>query len=312
MRFTGDHVAEWREQGFTVIPRFFSPAEYEPVLADFEALYGHLATAQTTGAPKQINDGDDIAANRMSQFSHIDNLPYNASVAINLISLHPQLIAFARALLGVPDVHLYQSHTWAKFTGNADYEQDFHCDFGNHTLTVPSDDPGYRTVDFVFYLTDVTRAHGALCYVTKPDVAAALGRPALAAPDPADQQALRAKERAVEVPAGSLMAHGIDTMHRGSNLTIPNGKRFSMTIGYKATGNDQIGFHVWQSAANRPWHLVLNHATPEQLACLGIPRPGNPFWSRRTLKLTQARWPDWDMHAYFEAADLAVSANSGS
>ena len=75
---------------------------------------------------------------------------------MNLLSLHPALIALARDLLGVPDVHLYQSHSWAKFTGEADYDQVHHCDFGNHTLTVPSDEAAMRSVDFIIYITDVT------------------------------------------------------------------------------------------------------------------------------------------------------------
>jgi ectoine hydroxylase-related dioxygenase (phytanoyl-CoA dioxygenase family) len=305
MRFSSEHVAEWREDGFVVIERFFEPDEYEPVLHDFEALYRDAAPG--VGTALEWKPGDEARANRGLQFKNIHVLPYEASSALNLISLHPALIAFARALLGVSDVRLYQSHTWAKYTGEADYDQEFHCDYGNHTLLVPADDPARRTVDFIVYFTDVTREHGALRYVTKPDVVAALGRPALSAAQEHEQAALRERERAVVVPAGSIVAHGIDTMHRGSNLTAPNGRRFSLTVGYKAAGSDQISFHTWQATRNRPWHLVFNHATPEQLACLGVPVPGDPFWTARTLELTQARWPEWNMSAYFAACPGAVA-----
>jgi ectoine hydroxylase-related dioxygenase (phytanoyl-CoA dioxygenase family) len=304
MRFTPDHVAQWREQGFVIINNFFTEEEYKAVLADFDEMYAAVAQPADKAAARKLSPDDDAALNGAMQFKNIDTLPYQGSSAINLISLHPALIDFARALLGTPDVHCYQSHTWAKFTGQADYTQAFHCDFGNHTLTVPSDDPTHRTVDFIFYLTDVSRETGALRYVTKPDVESALGKPALAAPDEEQQKALRAVERVAEMPAGSLLAHGIDTMHRGANMTQKNARRFSMTVGFKAAGNDAIGFHVWQSAANRPWHLVFNHATPEQLLCLGIPKPGDTFWSERTLKLTQSRWPEWDMTEYFAASGI--------
>jgi ectoine hydroxylase-related dioxygenase (phytanoyl-CoA dioxygenase family) len=307
MRFSAEHVEEWQKEGFVVIERFFEQREYEPVLQDFEALYRDAGKGKGSSKPEDVRatsqwkPGDDAGAQRALQFKNIHVLPYEGSSAINLISLHPELIAFARALLGVQDVRLYQSHTWAKYTGEADYDQEFHTDYGNHTLLVPADDPARRSVDFVLYLTDVTREHGALRYVTKSDVLAALGRPALSAPDAKDQAALREKERAAVVPAGSLVAHGIDTMHRGSNLTAPNGRRFSMTAGYKAAGSDHIGFHVWQATRNRPWQLVLGQATAEQLACLGIPRPGDAFWTRRTLELTQSRWPGWDMSEYVAA-----------
>jgi len=299
MRFSAEHIEQWRDEGFVILERFFDPTEYEPVLQDFEALYRDAGKSDDVSAGRP-----EVAAarrDRALQFKNIHVLPYDGSSAINLLSLHPELIALARALLGVSDVRLYQSHTWAKYTGEADYDQEFHCDYGNHTLLVPSEEPARRTVDFVIYLTDVTKEHGAMRYVTKPDVLAALGRPALSAPEEKDQAALRARERAVVVPRGSLVAHGIDTMHRGSNLTAPHGRRFSLTVGYKAAGNEQIGFHVWQATRNRPWHLVFDHATPEQLACLGIPKPGHPFWTQRTLELTRARWPGWDMAAYVAA-----------
>ncbi|MEY2930834.1 MAG: hypothetical protein RL033_1583 [Pseudomonadota bacterium] len=300
MRFSERHIAQWREEGFVTLEHFLEKSEYEPVLQDFEVLYEGAGKADGVGAPlKEIND---VRANRTLQFKNIHVLPYEGSGAINLISLHPALIELARALLGVSDVRLYQSHTWAKFTGEADYDQDFHCDYGNHTLVVPADEPALRTVDFILYLTDVTKAHGALRYVTKPDVLAALGRPALSGLDPQDQAALRGRERAAEVPAGSIVAHGIDTLHRGSNLTAPGGRRFSMTVGYKAAGSDHIGFHTWQASQGRPWNVVFEHASPEQLACLGVPRPGDVFWTPRTLALAQTRWPGWDMTAYRAAA----------
>jgi ectoine hydroxylase-related dioxygenase (phytanoyl-CoA dioxygenase family) len=299
MRFSEEHVEQWREEGFVILERFFDKREYEPVLSDFELLYRDSGKGEGVGTALELR-GDAAQTNRGLQFKNIHVLPYDGSTAINLISLHPELIAFAQALLGVSDVRLYQSHSWAKYTGEADYDQEFHCDYGNHTLLVPADDPARRTVDFIIYLTDVTLEHGALRYVTKPDVLAALGRPAISVTDE-EQAALRQKERAVVVPAGSIVAHGIDTLHRGSNLTAPNGRRFSMTAGYKAAGNDQIGFHVWQATRNRPWHLIFDHATPEQLACLGVPKPGDSFWSKSTLELTQSRWPGWDMTEYFAA-----------
>ena len=74
-----------------------------------------------------------------------------------------------------------------------------------------------------------------------------------------------------------------------------------MTAGYKAAGNDLIGYHVWQQSEGRDWSVIFDHASPEQLACLGVPMPGDAYWTMRTLKLSQARWPGWDMSPYFAA-----------
>ena len=294
-RHNEEQVRQWRSEGFTLIPDFFSMDEILPIVEDFNELYRDRGTGE--GKPLNKKEDGAIGAGHPKQFINIDSMPYNASSSINLISLHPALISLSRALLGVEDVHLYQSHTWAKYTGEADYDQAFHCDFSNHTLTVPSDDIALRTVDFVIYLTDVTDAHGALHYVTKPDSDTILGQGSVVAKEE-QQLSLKAVERSAAAPAGSLLAHSIDTFHRGTNLTAIDAHRFTMTVGYKSSGNDMIGFHVWQSAVDRPWPIVFNNADPEQLKCIGVPLPGDPFWTERTLKLTQSRWPEWDMSGY--------------
>lgn len=293
-RYHPDHLQQWRENGFAVIPNFFSQAEMAPIYQDFDQLYGHLAPEAQAAVELDKKLPGSVGKMHHKQFQNIDALPYDAGIEMNLLSLHPDLMTFAAACLGVEAVALYQSHTWAKFTGEADYDQAHHCDFGNHTLAVPSDDPRYRAVDFIVYISDVTDDLGALHYVTKEDSDRILSPGAVTA-SAAKQASLKAVERSAAGPQGTLVAHSIDTFHRGTNLTRPEGRRFTMTIGYKALDNPLIGFDNWHSRPERPWGQILNHASPAQLAALGIPLPGSPYWTERTLTLTQARWPDWDL-----------------
>lgn len=299
-RYSTADVERWQTDGFAIVPGFLSEDEIAPVVADYEHLYGGRLPA----AAEVMNRKSDGQIGKFDrrQFLNVDTLPYDGSIQMNLLSLHPALIEFAKAALGAGDVHLYQSHTWAKFTGQADFDQPFHCDFGNHTLTVPSDEPYHRTINFIVYLTDVTDELGALHYVTKPDANEILGEGAVFANTAEAQAALKARERSAAAPAGTVVAHGIDTFHRGTNLTLYGGRRYTMTVSYKAAGNDQIGFHVWQVSAERDWAPIIANATPEQLAALGIPRPGDAFWTPRTLALAQARWPNWNMRAWLERA----------
>ena len=289
------HFEQWHRDGAVVFEGLFAAEEIAPIYSDYQALYG--AQGQGDGKELDFKPDGSVGATHRKQFMNIDILPYAGSVAMNMISLDPRLIALAKQLLGVEEVELYQSHTWAKFTGEADYDQAFHCDFGNHTLTVPADDAHSRTVNFVIYISDVTDGVGALHYVSKNDAAEVLGEGMVVA-ETEKQAALKARQQSAAAPAGSVVAYGIDTFHRGTNLTDLEGFRYTMTVSYKALGNSQIGFHVWQFAPDKPWHLILNHGSPQQLQCLGIPLPGDPFWTARTLQLTQARWPDWDMRAY--------------
>lgn len=289
------HVDQWHEQGITLLPNFFSAKDIDPIYQDYERLYGTSGIGD--GKALNVKTDTGIGAFHPKQFANMDTLPYDGSVATNLISLHPRLIALASELLDCDKVHLYQSHTWAKFTGDADYDQPFHCDFGNHTLTVPAEDSSQRTVNFVIYISPVTDDLGAMHYVRKQDAYEILGPGAIEAPLQ-HQPTLEAVQQSAAGPAGSVIAYSIDTFHRGTNMSAANGLRYTMTVSFKRADNANIGFHVWQQVANRPWHLIMNHASPEQLACLGIPLPGSSFWTPRTLAQCQKRWPDWNMQAY--------------
>ena len=109
-RFKAKHVSQWRKDGFCVIDNFFTAEEITPLLVDFERLY----PGQPEGAQDPVymdREAEDFSDARRSQFINIHSLPYDGSVELNLISLHPALIHFAQALLGVEEVHCYQSHT---------------------------------------------------------------------------------------------------------------------------------------------------------------------------------------------------------
>ncbi|MBX9796714.1 phytanoyl-CoA dioxygenase family protein [Sphingomonas sp.] len=302
-----ERIAAWRRDGAVVLDRFFDADTIAAVRADCDALFGGAAKA---GEALNRKPAGGIGAFDTAQFLNQEQLPFAASPAINLIGLHPRLIAFAKAALGVEQVHLYQCDAWAKFTGEADYDQPFHCDFGNHTLTVPSDAREERTINCMIYVTDVTDDLGAIHYVTNPDADAVVDPARAALPGTAEgdtvQQALKERERSGAAPAGSIFAYGIDVYHRGTNLTRPGGHRYTITASYKAAGNDMVGRVAWPFHFMRPWKKLIYNATPEQLACVGIPLPGDPFWTEVTLTRTQARWPGWDMTPYREALSVAA------
>ena len=303
-RFTEKQIEDWRRDGAILIKGFFTPEEIAPVAADFETLYGERRPEGET--PVDLKKDGQIGAFSRDQFKHFDDMPFACSPALNLLGLHPALIELARAALGTDDVRLYQSHSWAKFAGDADYDQDFHCDFKNHTLTVPADDKTLGTINVMIYATDVTDARGAIHYVTNPDSDPITGRDRTMFVDNATQHALKAVEHSGAAPAGSIFAYGIDVFHRGTNITEPSARRFTLTASYKAAGNDAIGWSAWPHSFLKPWHLIFDNASPEQLACVGVPRPGDPFWTARTIARTKERWPDWNAAPYTSAlADRA-------
>ena len=310
IRFTDDHVDTWRKEGAVVVPEFFNDKEIEFVIQDFETIFpGRKAEAKGLNhkkkgefgnkLPLQLS-GEPMGKTTMDQFKNFENIPFDCSSSLNLIAVHPSLIEFARSALKTDDVRIYQAQAWAKFTGEADFDQAFHCDFGNHTLTVPSQDECLNSITFIIYFTDVEEAHGPTHYVNRTDSNGFEGikRFLKNREDVEHQKELRKFEKSAAGPAGTLLAYGIDVFHRGTNLTQPNGYRYAMTSCFKKAGNDSIGYTSWPWHFTKPWQNIFEHATPDQLNCFGVPLPGDPFWTEETISLTKLRYPKWNISEY--------------
>jgi hypothetical protein len=213
-----------------------------------------------------------------------------------------RLIAFAKAVLKTDKVHLYQCQAWAKFTGDSDYDQPFHADFSNHTLTAPSEDPTKNCVTVFSYFTDVTDAHGATHYVNRTDSMKVAGPEATLKFDPESQKKLQAGlmqySRSSASKAGTAFAYTTDIYHRATNLTAPGGHRYAVMACFKKAGDESIAFTAWAFHHTRPWSKIFDHATPEQLACFGVQLPGDPFWTETTIARTEARYPGWNSAPY--------------
>ena len=102
---------------------------------------------------------------------------------------------------------------------------------------------------------------------------------------------------------GTAIPYSIDVYHRGTNLTAPNGHRYAVMACFKKAGDESIGYHAWQFHHLKPWARIFEHASPEQLACFGVQRPGDPFWTKTTLARAQLRYPGWDLTPYRAAAE---------
>ena len=308
-RFTATDVEAWRQDGVVLLRDLFTPEECAAVRADFDVVFGRTGADQALDKKAE----GDIGRFHLAQFKTFEAVPFDCSPALNLIGVHPVLVAFAKAALGAGDVHLYQCQAWAKFTGDADYDQPFHCDFGNHTLTAPSEDARRNSITIFCYFTDVTDAHGATHYVTRPDSDKVAGPEVTLDRDPDVQSRLQAElmrhSQSSASAAGTAIAYTTDIYHRGTNLTAPGGHRYAVMACFKRAGDDSIGYTAWPAQTHKPWARIFDHATPEQLACFGVQLPGDPFWTETTIARTQARYPGWDAGPY-RAAVVAHDART--
>ena len=241
----------------------------------------------------------------LDQFGGIQPVPIDCSPALNLIGVHPALIEFAKRAIGCDDVYIYQCRAWAKFTGDADYDQPFHCDFGNHTLTVAlEEDSRDNPITILCYFSDVTEALArptsspARTATRSPDPEATLGTRWYAAL----QDALKPYEQSSGRPRRQrlpLRRRRLSPRHQHDRAH--GGHRYALMACFRAAGNDAVSYHAWPFHFRQPWNNIFDHATPEQLACFGVQRPGDPFWTETTLARAQTRYPNWDMTPYREA-----------
>lgn len=307
-RHTAEHIETWRREGGVKIEGFFTPEEVAAVAADFEIIFpreviGDEARVDVSGPVKKFNG---------EQFAALQSLPLPCSPALNLIGVHPALIALAKDALGVDQVHNYQYQAWAKFTGEADYDQPFHCDFVNHTLTAPSDEVAENSITILCYFNDLTDAHGPMHYVKRTDSAKIVGPEGTLEKSQDFQDDIQIRlaqfEQTSAGPAGTIFPYAIDTYHRGTNLTAPGGYRYAVMSCFRAARNDGIGYTAWPFDFWRPWSILFENATPEQLACFGVRLPGDPFWTETTLARTQKRYPGWNSAPYRAALETRSAA----
>ncbi len=296
-RFTQAHLDDWRRDGVALLPEFFTKEEVTAVAEDFRKIFPHPKDMEVVNNKSE----GEIGAFDKAQFNNFDNIPLDCSPALNLAGVHPELVKLARAALKTSEVQLYQCQVWSKFTGESDFDQPFHCDYGNHTLTVPSENECLNAITFFIYFSDVSEAHGPTHYVTRRESLNAGIPPATFGEDLTKQGELALLARSSAAPAGSIMAYSIDVFHRGTNLTAPGGHRYAMTACFKRSNNEGIGYMAWAFQHERPWHIIFDHASPDQLNCFGVPRPGDAFWTEHTLETAQKRYPGWDMSAYRES-----------
>jgi phytanoyl-CoA dioxygenase PhyH len=267
---------------------------------------------------EEFHDDVDPARNAAyrDEFGGITDFPF-ASTELSLLAVHESVINLAERLLGTTDLRVIGIEAWAKFTDAASYEQDHHRDYLSHSLVAPSTDRRFEVLEVFVYLVDTPVELGPPSLVAREHTGDLAAIPnwyprrvltdeevdgpgewvsRTAHPD------LYAREVRAEGPAGTVVAWTNTTFHRGTQLTLPRGARYTVMANFRPAGNDWNTRHNWQQYANgERWHEFVARATPRQLALFGWPPPGHEYWTDDTLAGTQLRYPDLDMQPWREA-----------
>lgn len=278
---TAEQKAHYIEHGFVVVPNFLSADELEAAL---DGMLSYFPTADELGEyPNRYGSIHEEPEHQQIEF------PYAEDV-LNDTATDPRLVAFARDVLGTPEVRLTQNAIWAKYAGLGDYEQSLHLDYQGNTLVVPRDDGDYRQINMILYLTDVSPEMGTTCLVSQTKTR---DLPLWPTHRPRKSNAaLYALEQPVIAPAGSLMVFSMRTWHRASAMTAEIGHRFSQHFIWRAAKHDFQGFHLYsRQGESEELQNFITRASREQREVLGFPKMDDPYWTAETTEAVKLRYP---------------------
>jgi Phytanoyl-CoA dioxygenase (PhyH) len=294
----------WQADGFAVLPGFLTVTDLSPAVAELDLMFPSADGFHDRSDPRSTRFLGD-------EFAGIDSFPF-ASTEVSLLAVHERLIGLAETLLGDTDIRIYSAEAWAKYTGAADYDQALHRDYLNHTALVPS--PACRQLEMFVYLADVPDELGPPHFVPAVHTA---GLPATPnwypSADGADSEGgfvsargrpdLYAAEVSAAGPAGTVVAFGPETFHRGTPLTAPRAARYTLHLGYRPAAAEWGHRYAWAYRSHEPaWYRFVARATPGQLRLFGFPPPGHAFWTAETVTGMEQRYPGRDWPAWLTAA----------
>ncbi len=283
-------VAHWHQHGFAILSGYLLPNELAPAQAELRMLFP---------TPEEFHDGVDEPRNatfRGDEFAGIVRFPFD-SVEISLLTVHPQLVALAEALLGTADIRLYSAEAWAKYTGAADYDQWHHRDYLNHTLLVPTEDTAFGQVEMFLYLSDVLEELGPPHFVSKRHTQGTAALPNWLSRE--QRPAWYTAEVSGAGPAGTVAAYSIETFHRGTALTESRGARYTIHVSYRIATTEWANVNAWSDQAHDTgWYHFVERASLRQLLLFGFPPPGHAFWTEETLAGIALRYPRLDLNPF--------------
>ena len=286
-------TAHFHEHGYVVLPGYLGEEELAPAHAELGLMF---PTAE------EYHAGVDPARNARfagGAFAGIDLFPYE-SVEWSLLGLSPPITALAETLLGTAAIRLYEAHNWAKYSGATDYDQPLHCDYWNHTLVVPSDDPTMAEVEMFIYIHGVPEELGPTHVVSQRHTGDLPMRPRRITRE--EYPEIYLHDVSAAGPAGTVLAYKTNTYHRGTAMRATGGARFSLKASYRTVSDvwcDRLGL---TDRLDEPWYRFVERATPRQLELVGFPPRGHRYWTSRTWSDACQRYPAADLSAFRPAA----------
>ncbi len=280
---TDEHLETWRRDGYCIVESFI---DRDVVAEAVQQLHLRLPTWEQFRHDR--SSWPDAMPLSRRQF------PYREPL-LNELALNPELISFARRALETDDIMLSHSEALTKYASEHDFDQQMHMDFPNNTFVVPMADHVEQLAS-ISYLTDVSIELGPTMVVSFADGGPWADRHRWQRDEAPE---LYERERAVTVPAGSILLYSMRTLHRGSAITASEGLRHSIHIAYQHRSMTWGGWRDFVREAHLPpSDEFVTRLTTDQRTMLGFPPPGDGYWTIESIAAVQRRYPEMDLTDY--------------
>ena len=280
---------QWDTDGWCVVPGVIPP---DQLAAAQDAVHRYFPTPA-----EMVELGGTEAGQWHTWDAPWPEFPFH-STRLNRLVLHDNVIDLAEAFLDTTELACYMGTVTAKYAHQSSgYNQLLHADYPNHMLVVPRHELGYQQVEFFVYLTDVTAEDGATRFVSwQKTKNIPVERHTL---NYLDYAALYDDLSDAAAPAGSVVVYRPDVYHRSVDHTDETRYRIMIHVSFRHRDAGWGGYQAWPFRGFSPeLTKYVQQATPRQLALLGVPLPGHPYWNEATLAGVQARYPGLDMSAW--------------
>ena len=301
-------VDHWHQHGYVIIENFLSPEELKRL---GDSCHRHLPSWQEYKDRELVFNGLMGSSGRHEKGSSAASVRYDFPYdddALNNLTMHPFLLAFAERIAGTDNLGLSLGHLVAKYAGRGDFDQALHSDLSNNTFVIPSKSKEWIDIPMIVYLTDVTLDLGPTYVVSQEHTEhRGLVEDGFRFHSREEFPELYEVEKPALVPAGSVIIYSMRTFHRGSAMTAKEGHRYVVFTGYH-TANCRWNGPMDQQhrMGSREMDRFLINADPRQREIVGFPPVGHEYWKDPDMvKGVGRRYPKMDMRPYGGGPPLA-------
>ena len=307
---------QWNEKGYTVIEDLLSIDSINSCKKYLEELYNN----------------NEI---KIRDFGSDGKLEFPSCTILDYLSMDEKIINFVQSLLNTNDILLCQCDTWGKegsndFSDQSNNDQRIHMDYGNNMFLHPSDWEEPEAVAAIIYLSDVRETLGGTAVVPKNKLTNDLYKfPYINMPGISGNKFINNKHQAeqyfkesnkdiydfrqrlydneiiLKPKLGSILFYRLDIWHRGTPVKKDK-TRFVMNLLWKK--KECTWINTWNPGWTKEMYYgkveeIFTKLTPLQRSLLGIPMPGDKYWTIQKIELLKVRYPNIDINPYLEKLD---------